>query len=92
MSYIIVRTNRFKKSLRRCLKRGLNEQLIKDAIILLTTTGTLPPKYKPHCLSGEFEGAWECHIQPDWLMVWKQNDQELVLLLLETGSHSDIFG
>ena len=47
---------------------------------------------KPHKLSGDYVGCWECHIKPDWLLVWEQNDTELVLLMTNTGPHSDIFG
>ncbi|MGC4129045.1 MAG: type II toxin-antitoxin system YafQ family toxin [Bergeyella sp.] len=54
-------------------------------------TGTLPAKYKPHKLSGNYAGCWECHIKPDWLLIWKQNDNELILLLMDTGTHSDLF-
>lgn len=84
-------TKRFEKDLKRCLKRGLNILLIQEAIVLLAETGTLPTKYRPHKLSGQFDGCWECHIQPDWLMTWKQNDTELTLLFLQTGTHSDLF-
>ena len=89
--YRIDYTKRFEKDLKRCLKRGLNIQLIQEAIALLAETGTLPAKYRPHKLSGQFDGCWECHIQPDWLMTWKQNDTELTLLFLKTGTHSDLF-
>lgn len=64
----------------------------KDCLSLLAETGTLPPKYRPHRLVGRYAGAWECHIEPDWLLVWEQNDTELTLLMIDTGSHSDIFG
>ena len=89
--YSIDYTNRFKKDLKRCQKRGLDLQLILDAIALLRTTGTLPMSYRPHKLSGNRDGQWECHIQPDWLMTWQQNDMELTLLFLQTGTHSDLF-
>lgn len=89
--YRIDYTKRFEKDLKRCLKRGLNILLIQEAIVLLAETGTLPTKYRPHKLSGQFDGCWECHIQPDWLMTWKQNDTELTLLFLQTGTHSDLF-
>ncbi len=49
-------------------------------------------KYKPHKLNSRFNFAWECHIEPDWLLVWEQDDNELTLLLIDTGTHSDIFG
>ena len=66
-------------------------QLISDAIRLLATNGSLPAQYRPHKLSGNLDGIWECHIQPDWLMMWEQNDSQLTLLFLRTGTHSDLF-
>ena len=89
--YSVDTTKRFDKDLKRCLKRGLDLQQLYDAIALLRVTGTLPAKYRPHKLSGRFQGVWECHIQPDWLMTWEQNDTELTLLFLQTGTHSDLF-
>lgn len=89
--YSINYTKRFEKDLKRCRKRGLNIQLIRDVVQLLATTGALPIKYHPHKLSGNYEGQWECHIQPNWLMTWEQNDNELTLLFLQTGTHADLF-
>ena len=89
--YSIDYTKRFHKDLKRCMKRGLDLQLIHEAIALLRATGTLPTKYRPHKLSGDKNGQWECHIEPDWLMIWEQNDTELTLLFLQTGTHSDLF-
>ena len=74
-----------------CQKRGLDLSHIQEAISILAETGSLPDKYRPHKLSGKFTGQWECHIEPDWLMVWEQNDKELNLLFLYTGTHSDLF-
>ncbi|UOE42489.1 type II toxin-antitoxin system YafQ family toxin [Chryseobacterium suipulveris] len=54
-------------------------------------SGTLPKKYKPHKLSRNYANCWECHIKPDWLLIWQHNDQELILLFLNTGTHSDLF-
>ena len=92
MKYAIKPSKRFEKDLKRCVKRGYDVRLIKDAITLLAETGTLPANYRPHKLVGDYVGCWECHIKPDWLLVWEQNDTELVLLLTSTGTHSDIFG
>ena len=89
--YSIDYSKRFKKDMKRCQKRGPNLQLILDAIALLRTTGMLPAQYRPHKLSGDKNGQWECHIEPDWLMIWEQNDTELTLLFLQTGTHSDLF-
>ena len=91
MEYTIIISNQFKKDFRRCMKRGLNMKLITDAMELLKTSGTLPPQYRPHKLKSQKIDIWECHIQPDWLMTWQQNDTELTLLFLQTGTHSDIF-
>lgn len=64
---------------------------INLAMQLLAECGELPSKYKSHKLLGERHNQWECHIAPDWLMVWEQNDRALSLLFLETGTHSDLF-
>lgn len=89
--YSIEYTNRFKKDLKRCAKRGLDINKILDVVKLLCEYGELPQTYRPHKLTGNRQGQWECHIQPDWLMVWEQNDTELTLLFIQTGTHSDLF-
>ena len=89
--YSVDYTNRFKKDLKRCVKRGLDIDEIIEVVKLLEANGQLPAKYKPHKLVGDRQGQWECHIQPDWLMVWEQNDMELTLLFLQTGTHADLF-
>lgn len=91
MAYQVILSTRFKKEFRRCIKRGFNMKLITDAMDLLEANGSLPAKYRPHKLSGNLDGIWECHIQPDWLMTWEQNDTQLTLLFLRTGTHSDLF-
>lgn len=91
MKYNVKTTKRFDKEMIRCQKRGYNMKLIVEAIHLLEATGSLPAKYRPHKLSGKLQGIWECHIEPDWLMTWNQNDTELTLLFLRTGTHSDLF-
>lgn len=53
--------------------------------------GSLPPRYKPHRLKGNFPDVRECHLEPDWLLLWRQSDTELTMLLTNTGTHSDIF-
>ena len=89
--YQLTTTNKFNKSLKLCKKRGYDLTVLQHVIDLLQKTGNLPVKYKPHKLTGNYKNCWECHIKPDWLLIWKQNDQELVLLLLDTGTHSDLF-
>ena len=90
MMYAVETTHRFEKSLRRCIKRGLDIQKFKEVVKILSSTGSLPARYKAHKLSGQYGGLWECHIEPDWLLVWEQNEKELILLLIDTGTHSDL--
>lgn len=90
--YSIVYTNQFKKSLKRCAKRGLDVGFLTTAINILQEYGSLPAEYDPHKLKGNYVGCWECHIESDWLLVWRQNDKELELVFVDTGTHSDLFG
>ena len=89
--YKIYTTNRFEKDLKMCKKRNYNLNLLKGVIDLLQIDGTLPEKYKSHKLSGNYADCWECHIKSDWLLVQKQNDEELTLLFTNTGTQSDLF-
>ena len=91
MKYTVDTTKRFDKDLKRCVKRGLPLESIERVINLLQEFGCVPEIYRPHKLVGSHHGEWECHIKPDWLLVWAQNDTELTLLMLRTGSHADIF-
>lgn len=91
MSYSISYTKKFEKSVRKCRKRGWNIEKLSEAISILVDSGTLPAKYRPHKLSGEYSGIWECHIEPDWLLLWQQSDMELILMMVDTGTHSDLF-
>lgn len=90
MRYTIVYTGQFKRSLKRCAKRGLNIKTLTDALDILQETGTLPQRYKAHKLVGNYAGCWECHLEPDWLLIWKQDDDILELILVDTGTHSDL--
>ena len=89
--YKVSTTNTFLKGVKRCTKRGYDMALLREVITLLAESGSLLPKYKSHKLTGNFAGAWECHILPDWLLIWEQDDTELVLLFTNTGTHSDLF-
>lgn len=91
MHYRIETTRKFEKSLKKCVKRGLDIDKFKVCLRILSEEGSLPSQYRPHKLTGKFKGAWECHIEPDWLLIWEQNDFELVLLMVDTGTHSDLF-
>ena len=91
MKYTVITSMRFERAVRLCRKRGLPLDKLTVVIDILRESGSLPGKYKPHKLSG-FKGncTWECHIESDWLLVWEQNDNRLTLLMLDTGTHSDL--
>lgn len=82
---------RFDKDVRRCISRGYNIQELKNIIDKLINDEALPKRCRPHKLVGNYNGCWECHIRPDWLLVWKQNDEEMTLIMTRTGTHSDLF-
>ena len=92
MAYKISTTHQFEKDLKRCIKRGYPMDKFRVVIQLLERDGCLPETYRPHMLHGDRQGQWECHIQHNWLLIWKQKGDELELLMLNTGTHSDLFG
>ncbi|MCI9509186.1 MAG: type II toxin-antitoxin system YafQ family toxin [Angelakisella sp.] len=87
----IVPSNRFKRDLKTAIKRGYRIDLLETVVELLATGRALPEKYKDHVLSGEYGGFRECHITPDWLLVYQIRENELILFLSRTGTHSDLF-
>ena len=92
--YKVIGTKRFHKKLDKLLNSGnkiYNKKLIDDVVDILAEGKQLPPKYKAHKLKGEYQDCWECHITSDWLLIWQQNDTELILILTNTGTHSDLF-
>jgi mRNA interferase YafQ len=89
--YTVKTTRQFDKEVKLCKKRGCDISKLEAVVFILEKTGTLPQKYKPHKLSGNYDNCWECHIKGDWLLVWLQNDNELTLLFTNTGTHSDLF-
>jgi mRNA interferase YafQ len=89
--YQIQITNKFKKSLDLSYRRNLDLELLKEVIHILAKGEKLHTKHHPHPLQGYKMIIFECHIKPDWLLLWQQIDDELILILLDTGSHSDLF-
>ena len=85
-------TNQFKKSVDLSYARNFNLQLLLDVIELLAQDKPLPVKNHAHQLKGQYVGVWECHIKPDWLLMWQEDRGKLVLLLLNTATHSDFIG
>lgn len=92
MRYHLTTTKRFDKAVRKCMSRGYDLSKLQTVMSILEETGTLPPVYHPHKLTG-FKGnnTWECHIEPNWLLVWEQYDDQLLLVMISTGTHSDLF-
>ncbi len=89
--YEIVPSNRFRKDYKLAAKRGYNMKLLKNVVDRLAAGEPLDAKYRDHVLSGNYSGVRECHITPDWLLLYDISGAELTLLLLRTGTHSDIF-
>jgi mRNA interferase YafQ len=82
----------FKKDFKKIKKRGYDIKLLENVIELLANEVTLPDKYHDHMLKGNYIGYHECHIEPDWLLIYKIERGELLLALSRTGTHSDLFG
>lgn len=91
MKYRLILTGKFKKSLKLAKKRGLNISLMESVVDTLLQGIPLDEKYRDHELKGKYKGFRECHIQPDWLLIYLQKDDILTLTLVDTGTHADLF-
>lgn len=91
MKYTVRPTTKFQKDLKRIQRRGYNISLLTDIIKKLANGEELPEKNCDHNLSGDYIGCRECHITPDWLLVYEIDNGELILYLTRTGTHSDLF-
>ncbi len=91
MSRDIIWTSKFKKDYKTIIKRNLDINLLDEAIRILARGDVLPQQYNDHSLSGNWKGFRECHIAPDWLLIYSIEDNNLVLVLSRTGTHSDLF-
>lgn len=89
--YKIVQTSKFKEDLKTAIKRGYDINLLGAVIDMLASGEALPVKYKDHALIGNYKDCRECHITPDWLLIYEIDGEELYLYLTRTGSHSDLF-
>ena len=90
MKYTPYYTNRIKKQLKLLEKRGYDMNLFKETVSLLLDGTPLPPQYSDHPLKGDKRGYRDCHIKSDWVLIYKTDEQILTLVLIETGTHSDI--
>ncbi len=84
-------TSKFKKDLKRIKKRGYDISKLDDVISMLLEQKQLPASYSDHPLSGIYLGFRECHISPDWLLIYAVNNDKLILTVSRTGSHADLF-
>ena len=91
IKYLLSYTNLFKKQRKLLIKRGYDIRELDAVINLLATGEKLPEKYRDHALTGNRKGQRDCHIRPDWLLIYEKNKDVLTLLLCETGSHNDLF-
>ena len=82
---------KFKKDFKLVVKRGYDTKLFEDVVKLLREQNPLPERYSDHSLSGKYVGHRECHITPDWLLIYKIENDILTLSLTRTGTHSDLF-
>lgn len=90
--YTVKFTTQFRKDYKLAIKRGLKIELLEEVVALLATGTPLPEKNKDHALSGDWAGHRDCHILPDWLLIYRIENDVLVLTLARTGTHSDLFG
>ena len=91
MQYELILTGKFKKSLKLAKRRGLNLELLDEVVTMLQKNIPLEEKYRDHGLKGKYQGFRECHIQPDWLLIYLKENDVLTLTLVDTGSHADLF-
>lgn len=88
---ILKTTTQFRRDYKQMKKRGADLSLLEDVIQTLIEEKTLDPKYRDHELSGDYKGFRECHIKPDWLLIYEISSDEIVLTATRTGTHSDLF-
>ena len=91
MKYDVKRTSQFKKDFKAIIKQGLDIKELEKVLEILINGDVVPEKYKDHPLSGTYSDCRECHITPDWLLIYRINKNELILALTRTGTHSDLF-
>lgn len=84
-------TSKFRKDLKLAKKKGLNIALLQEVVDVLASGEKLSEKHHDHALTGDWESFRECHIQPDWLLIYKISGDSLILTLVRTGTHSDLF-
>ena len=89
--YKIIFSKRYQRDYKTVDKRGFNKQLLNDVIRQIASGKRLQAKHRDHALKGNFSGYRECHIQPDWLLIYKKDESKKILKLVRTATHSDLF-
>jgi mRNA interferase YafQ len=90
MRLALLTTTAFEKDLRRVRKQGKDLDKMEEIVNLLQAQEILPPRCRPHVLRGDWSGHWDCHVEPDWLLLYRVTETELILV--RTGSHAELFG
>ena len=90
--YEIRTTNKFEKDVKLAIKRGLYLEKLLEVVKLLSEGNSLPEHYRDHILKGDYKGYRECHIEPDWLLIYSKQETIKIISLERTGTHSDLFG
>ena len=89
--YDIVQSSKFKRDLKLIRRRGYDLSLLGEVVDALARGESLPPRFRDHALTGEYNHCRECHITPDWLLIYERSETKLILYLTRTGAHSDLF-
>ena len=90
MKYTVHETKQFRKDRRRCIRQGLPQEELDAVVLTLAAGEALPPEYEDHPLHGNLEGYRDCHIRPDWVLLYRIQDATLVLVLQRTGTHAEV--
>lgn len=88
---ILKRSTQFKKDIKKAIKQRKNLNTLEEVVTVLRNRKRLPEKYRDHLLGGDWNGYRECHLEPDWLLIYKVAEKELLLYLMRVGSHSELF-
>ena len=91
-SFEIKTYKQYNRDVKLAFRRGLDIEKLLEVVKLLQNDEPLPAKYKNHLLSGDYKGYWECHINPDWLLLYEKDTEIRIISLYRTGTHSDVFG
>ena len=90
--YEIKTYKQYERDVKRAIRQGLDIEKWLDVVRLLRQGKPLPAKFRNHLLTGDYKGFWECHISPDWLLLYQKDTEIRIISLYRTGSHADIFG